>query len=162
MAVTRVCFVCLGNICRSPTAEGVFRHLVTEGGHEGAFEIDSAGTAAYHAGERPDRRSAATARRRGVSLTGSARQFREDDFSRFDYVVAMDRSNRDALRRLAPDDSARDKITLLRDHDPDAPADAEVPDPYYGGPEGFDRVFDICMAACRGLLAELSRDDGGR
>ncbi|MEM9456590.1 MAG: low molecular weight protein-tyrosine-phosphatase [Myxococcota bacterium] len=162
MAVTSVCFVCLGNICRSPTAEGVFRHLVAEGGHEGTFEIDSAGTAAYHAGEPPDRRSTATAQRRGVALTGSARQFRGSDFYRFDYVLAMDRSNRDALQRLAPDDAAREKLALLRDYDPDAPPDAEVPDPYYGGPEGFDRVFDICMAACRGLLAELTRDNGGR
>ncbi|MCA9649102.1 MAG: low molecular weight phosphotyrosine protein phosphatase [Myxococcales bacterium] len=155
MAVTRVCFVCLGNICRSPTAEGVFRHLVEEAGLSGAFEIDSAGTAAYHAGESPDRRSAATARRRGVPLGGRARQFVREDFGRFDHVLAMDRANLEALRRLAPSEKARAKVRLLRDHDPRAPAEAEVPDPYYGGPDGFDDVFDICMAACRGLLDEL-------
>lgn len=154
--MTRVCFVCLGNICRSPTAEGVFRHLVAEAGLDDRLEIDSAGTAAYHAGESPDRRSAATARRRGVSLVGRARQFIREDFERFDHVLAMDRSNLDALLRLAPSDTARAKVRLLRDHDPDSPPGAEVPDPYYGGPDGFDDVFDICMAACRGLLRELS------
>lgn len=162
MAVIRVCFVCLGNICRSPTAEGIFAHLVAEGGHQDAFEIDSAGTAAYHAGERPDRRSTATARARGVALPGRARQFRAQDFDRFDHVLAMDVANREALERLAPSDAVRAKIRLLRDHDPQAPPDAEVPDPYYGGPDGFDRVFDICMAACRGLLGDLLRADGGR
>ncbi|MCA9707337.1 MAG: low molecular weight phosphotyrosine protein phosphatase [Myxococcales bacterium] len=160
--MTRVCFVCLGNICRSPTAEGVFRHLVEQGGHADAFEIDSAGTAAYHAGERPDRRSAATAHARGVPLPGRARQFRRDDFDRFDHILAMDRSNRDALRRLAPSDAARAKVRLLRDHDPQSPPEAEVPDPYYGGPDGFDHVFDICMAACEGLLAQLLEARGGR
>ena len=157
MTVTRVCFVCLGNICRSPTAEGVFRHLVEESGLSEVFEIDSAGTAAYHAGETPDRRSAATARRRGVELGGRARQFVREDFHRFDHVLAMDRSNLDALLRLAPDEAARARARLLRDHDPDSPPGAEVPDPYYGGPDGFDDVFDICMAACRGLLRELGR-----
>ena len=155
MAITRVCFVCLGNICRSPTAEAVFRHLVEVGGRTDRFEIDSAGTAAYHAGERPDRRSASTAAARGVPLGGRARQFRLEDFSRFDHVLAMDVDNRDALQRLAPDEIARTKVHLLRDFDPDAPMEAEVPDPYYGGPDGFDRVFDICMAACRGLLSHL-------
>jgi len=162
VAITRVCFVCLGNICRSPTAEGVFVHLVSEGGHEDAFEIDSAGTAAYHAGERPDRRSAATAQARGMPLRGRSRQFRVEDFDRFDHVLAMDCSNRDDLRRLAPDDDARAKIRLLRDFDPESPPESEVPDPYYGGADGFDRVFDICQAASRGLLDQLLRDSGGR
>lgn len=155
MAITRVCFVCLGNICRSPTAEGVFRHLVAAGGREHAFEIDSAGTAAYHEGERPDRRSIATARARGVELPGRARQFRREDFERFDYVLAMDRDNCGTLLRLAPDERAATKVSLLRRFDPAAPAEAEVPDPYYGGPDGFDRVFEICMAACGGLLAHI-------
>jgi len=162
VATTRVCFVCLGNICRSPTAEGVFRHLVAEGRHHDAFEIDSAGTAAYHEGEPPDRRSTTTAQLRGVELTGRARQFRPEDFERFDHVLAMDRSNRDALRRMAPSDAARAKVRLLRDFEPDAPDDAEVPDPYYGGADGFDRVLDICMASCEGLLAHLLRDGDGR
>lgn len=162
MNPTRVCFVCLGNICRSPTAEGVFRHLVEQAGLTDQIEIDSAGTAAYHAGEPPDRRSAATARRRGVPLRGRARQFVREDFARFDHVLAMDQHNLDALRQLAPDDAARDRVRLLRDHDPSSAAGAEVPDPYYGGPDGFDEVFDICMAACRGLLDELVGARGGR
>src|SRR5690606_2785640 len=111
----RICFVCLGNICRSPTAEGVFRHVVTQAGLLHAFEIDSAGTAAYHAGEPPDGRSAMTARQRGVELGGRARRFEAHDFGRFDYVVAMDRSNRDDLLALAPDPNAAAKVMLLRD-----------------------------------------------
>jgi len=151
----RVCFVCLGNICRSPTAEGVFRHLVERSGHSERFEIDSAGTAAYHAGESPDRRSSATARERGVTLGGRARQFVQADFERFDHVLAMDRANRNALMDLAPDATAGAKVRLLRSHDRDSNPEAEVPDPYYGGPRGFDEVFDICTAACQGLLDEL-------
>lgn len=162
MAILRVCFVCLGNICRSPTAEGVFLHLVAQAGRAAAFEIDSAGTAAYHEGERPDRRSLATARARGVELPGRARQFRRDDFARFDHVLAMDRENLRALQRLAPDEAARAKVALLRRFDPDAPPDAEVPDPYYGGADGFDRVFEICMAACRGFLAHVDGTTGDR
>ncbi|MCX4240766.1 low molecular weight protein-tyrosine-phosphatase [Paraliomyxa miuraensis] len=156
MPITRVCFVCLGNICRSPTAEGVFRHLVAAAEREHEFEIDSAGTAAYHEGERPDRRSLATARARGVDLPGRARQFRRGDFDRFDHVLAMDLDNQRALLRLAPNEAARAKVSLLRSFDPASPSDAEVPDPYYGGPDGFDRVFEICMAACQGLLTRLS------
>lgn len=159
VSVIRVCFVCLGNICRSPTAEGVFCHLVAEAGVEDRFEIDSAGTAAYHTGERPDRRSSATAKARGVTLPGRARQFVEDDFDRFDHVLAMDRSNYESLRSLAPDDAARAKVRLFRSHDPASPKGAEVPDPYYGGADGFDLVFDICMAAGRGLLTELLESD---
>lgn len=151
----RVCFVCLGNICRSPTAEGVMRHLVARAGRADAFEIDSAGTAAYHAGERPDPRSIACARTHGVELPGRARQLVREDFARFDHVLAMDRENLRALERLAPGETARAKVALLRSFDPDAPPGAEVPDPYYGGEDGFERVFQICMAACRGLLAHL-------
>ncbi len=158
MAVTRVCFVCLGNICRSPTAEGVFRHLVEQAGQDAAFVIDSAGTAAYHEGEAPDRRSTAASAARGVTLAGQARQFRREDLSRFDHVLAMDQANLHALQQLAPDLPSRDKVRLLRDHDPTSPPNSEVPDPYYGGPQGFDLVFDICMAACRPLLAQLLAD----
>lgn len=159
-AVVRVCFVCLGNICRSPTAEGVFRHLVREAGLEQRFAVESAGTGAYHVGEPPDRRAAATARERGVALDGSARQFRARDFARFDHVLAMDAENRRELLALAPDAAARAKVSLLRAFDPDAPPDADVPDPYYGGDGGFDTVFDICEAACRGLLARLRAETG--
>lgn len=156
----RVCFVCLGNICRSPTAEGIFRHLVREAGLEGRIAVESAGTGGYHVGEPPDRRAAVTARERGVALGGRAQQFRARDFARFDHVVAMDATNRRDLLALAPDAAARAKVSLLRDFDPDAPPDAAVPDPYYGGDGGFDEVFDICDAACRGLLARLRADAG--
>jgi protein-tyrosine phosphatase len=152
--MTRICFVCLGNICRSPTAEGVMRHLVEQAGRARDFEIDSAGTGAWHVGEPPDARARAAARERGVTLNGEARQFRREDFARFDYVVAMDRENQRALERLAPDPAAREKIHLLRSFESDAGGrDRDVPDPYYEG--GFDLVFDICEAACRGLLARI-------
>lgn len=160
MAKPSVCFVCLGNICRSPTAEGVFRHLLREAGLEDAVVVDSAGTAAYHAGESPDRRSTATARERGIVLEGQARRFEEGDFERFDYVVAMDKSNEQNLHRLAPDDAAEEKIHLLRDFDPDSPDGAEVPDPYYGGADGFTAVLDICLAGCAGLLAHIREEHG--
>lgn len=159
-AAFRVCFVCLGNICRSPTAEGIFRHLVREAGLEALFAIDSAGTGEWHAGEPPDRRATATAKRRGVTLEGAARQFRRGDFARFDLVIAMDRENRDELARMAPDEAAHAKVALLRDFDPEAPDGADVPDPYYGGARGFDDVFDLCTAACRGLLAQVREERG--
>lgn len=152
---TRICFVCLGNICRSPTAEGIFRHLVAEAGLEDRFVVDSAGTGAYHVGEPPDRRATTAARKRGITLQGAARQFHREDFARFDHIIAMDRSNHDALVRLAPDAASRDKVQMMRSFDPNSDPDDEVPDPYYGGSEGYERVVEICDAACRGLLASL-------
>ena len=132
------------------------RSLAGDSGLPG-LELDSAGTAAYHVGEAPDRRSAAAASRRGISLQGSARQVRADDFERFDLLVAMDRSNRDELLALAPDERAAAKVRLLREYDPDAVAAGtlDVPDPYYGGPNGFDDVLDGVTVACRGLLDKL-------
>ena len=154
----RLCFVCLGNICRSPTAEGVMAHLVEREGLRAQFVIESAGTAGYHVGERPDRRTLATARARGVELPSRARQWQLADFARFDLVLAMDHDNRERLLAMAPDELSRGKVLLLRSFDPESPLDAEVPDPYYGGPDGFERVFDICEAACRGLLIHLRRE----
>ncbi len=151
----KICFVCLGNICRSPTAEGVMRHIVRQEGLEGIVELDSAGTGSWHVGEPPDERASETARGRGFDLGGRARQFTKKDFDRFDYVVAMDQSNRANLERMAPDAVARAKIWLLREFDAEASEGAEVPDPYYGGPDGFEHVFDVVEAACRGLLAHL-------
>ncbi len=155
--MTRVCFVCLGNICRSPTAEGVMRHLVQEAGLGDEIAVESAGTGAWHVGEPPDARATAAAARRGIRLHGQARRFEPGDFARFDYVLAMDRSNRAALMRLAGDGPELRKVALLRDFDPGAPFDAEVPDPYYGGPDGFETVLDVCEQACRGLLEHLRR-----
>jgi protein-tyrosine phosphatase len=148
----RILFVCLGNICRSPTAEATMRRLVSDAGLEDAVTVDSAGTGSWHLGDPPDARSTTAAARRGIELSGAARLVTEADFSDYDILVAMDRSNRDALLRLAPDDDARVKVRLL--HDPRG-EEVEVPDPYYGGPDGFDRVLDIVEDGCRALLAEL-------
>jgi protein-tyrosine phosphatase len=153
-----VCFVCLGNICRSPTAEGVMRHLVREAGLESAIRVDSAGTGNWHVGESPDRRASAAGRRRGIEVSGAARQFRRADFERFDYVLAMDGTNYDDLVELAPNAEAKRKIHLLRSFDPASPANAPVPDPYYGGAEGFDEVVELCLAACRPLLERIRRE----
>jgi protein-tyrosine phosphatase len=154
----RVCFVCLGNICRSPTAEAVFRHVVQEAGLAEHFEIDSAGTGAYHVGESPDPRSTAAGKSRGIALTGRARQFKRPDWERFDYVLAMDADNYDELRERVPDRGHLGKLELFRYFDAEAPAGAAVPDPYYGGAHGFDDVIDICERACRGLLAHIRKE----
>jgi protein-tyrosine phosphatase len=153
-----VCFVCLGNICRSPTAEGVMRHLVREAGLEQTVRVDSAGTGSWHVGDSPDRRARAAGARRGIEIAGAARQFQRADFARFDYVVAMDGDNHADLEKLAPNAEARSKLHLLRSFDPASPADASVPDPYYGGAEGFDEVVELCLAACRPLLERIRRD----
>ena len=158
----KILFVCLGNICRSPTAEGVFRHVVAREGLSERFEIDSAGTAAYHAGEAPDRRSTEAARRRGVMLEGQARKVRDADFATYDLLLAMDESNYENLLLLAPDDEARAKVRLFRDYDPASPEGSSVPDPYYGGPAGFDEVLDLCEAASEGLLASVRGQLDGR
>ncbi len=151
----RVCFVCLGNICRSPTAEGVMQHLIGEAGLQELIEVDSAGTAAYHSGEKADLRSRQEASRRGIELTSLARKFRRSDFAHFDYVMAMDQSNYDDLSTLMNSADDAERLFLLRSFDSASPVGASVPDPYYGGPEGFAEVFEICEAACRGLLAHL-------
>lgn len=153
--MVRLCFVCLGNICRSPTAEGIMLQLVEQAGLAAELVVESAGTGSYHVGERPDRRTLATARARGVVLPSRARQWQPGDFAHFDLVLAMDLDNREALLAMAPDQAARDRVLLLRSFDPEAPPDAGVPDPYYGGADGFEEVFEVCAAACRGLLAHL-------
>jgi protein-tyrosine phosphatase len=153
-APTRVLFVCLGNICRSPVAENVFRHLVEEAGLEDRFEVDSAGTGSWHVGEPPDRRSAAVAVARGFELRGRARQVTPDDLETFDYVLAMDRENLRDLEHLARSGKATARIELLRAYDPTPDAE-DVPDPYYGGPAGFENVFDIVSRSCRNLLASI-------
>ena len=155
--VVRVAFVCLGNICRSPTAEAVMRHLVEAADLGRRIEVESAGLGDWHVGGPRDERSSAVAARRGMPLSGVAQLFTRADFARFDHVVPMDRANRSALLRLAPDPAARAKVRLLRAFEAGADADAEVPDPYYGGARGFEHVFDICLAACRGLLDHLRR-----
>jgi protein-tyrosine phosphatase len=151
----RLLFVCLGNICRSPTAEGVMRTLVREAGLRERIELDSAGTGAWHVGESPDARATDAAERRGIVLEGAARKVRPRDFEEFDLILAMDANNLRDLRRMAPDDQAREKVRLLREWDPTADGDLDVPDPYYGGPGGFDRVLDLVQASCASLLQQL-------
>jgi protein-tyrosine phosphatase len=156
--VVRVCFVCLGNICRSPTAEAVMRHLVEREGLADRISVSSAGTGDWHVGDPRDKRSSAVGAGRGIPLSGRARQFTSASFDGCDHVLAMDRSNRDELMRLARSDADRAKVRLLRSFGPAAPPEAEVPDPYYGGPRGFEDVFELCEAACRGLVAHLRRE----
>ena len=153
----RILFVCMGNICRSPTAEAVMRELLRAEGFEHGVRLDSAGTGGWHAGAPPDARAVAAARSRGIVVEGAARQVTAEDFDDFDLVLAMDRDNERDLRAVAPDGEARAKIRLLREFDPAAVAtgDLDVPDPYYGGPNGFDHVLDLVEAACRGLLDEV-------
>jgi protein-tyrosine phosphatase len=153
----RVCFVCLGNICRSPAAEAVFDKLVKDASRAAEFVIDSAGTAGYHVGELADARSRAAAERRGYEIRHRARRFMRSDFDAFDLVCAMDGDNLKDLLELAPTAQAKQKVRLLRSFDPTAKRGAEVPDPYYGGERGFDEVIDICERACRGLLEHFSR-----
>ncbi len=152
----RVLFVCTGNICRSPTAEGVFRRLVAEAGLEGVIEVDSAGTHDYHVGEAPDSRTIAAARARGVALDHlRGRQATTADFRTFDLVVAMDRGHRRILYGMRPTD-ARGELALFLDFAPDVPM-ADVPDPYFGGPEGFEQVLDMIESGARGLLDHIRK-----
>lgn len=152
--MVRVLFVCLGNICRSPMAEGVFRHVVQTAGLGHSIEIDSAGTHAYHVGECPDPRAQATAARYGVDISGlRGRQALAADFDRFHYVLAMDRENLANLERICPAPH-RDKLRLFMEFAPEWP-EREVPDPYFGGEAGFSRVLDMIEAAAEGLLADI-------
>jgi low molecular weight protein-tyrosine phosphatase len=162
-AEVRLLFVCLGNICRSPTAEGVMRALVREAGLEQRIELDSAGTGGWHVGESPDARATEAAGRRGIALDGAARKVRPRDFEEFDLILAMDHSNLRDLQRMAPDEQARQKVRLLREWGragSQSDGDLDVPDPYYGGPGGFDEVLDLVQASCASLLQQLQPTPG--
>ena len=151
----KILMICMGNICRSPLAEGVVRRLADRAGRAGFIEVDSAGTLAYHAGEQPDPRAKKVAASRGYDLSGMrARRVAEDDFSHFDLVLAMDKQNLAALERVCPDEH-RHKLGLFMDYAEDSEHD-EIPDPYYGGPDGFERVLDMCEAAGQGLIASIT------
>jgi protein-tyrosine phosphatase len=154
MARHRLLFICLGNICRSPMAEGVFRRVAEEEGVADRFEIDSAGMGEWHIGQAPDTRAQAAALNRGMDIsTQSARQVTQADFDRFDLLLAMDGSNFAELTQLAPK-SARHKVRRFLDYAPHL-STQDVPDPFYGGSEGFDHALDLIEEAARGLLAEL-------
>ncbi len=151
-----VLFVCLGNICRSPTAEGVLRHLLGQLAPELRVEVDSAGTAGYHIGEPPDVRTRRAALRRGIDLSAlRARQVVRGDFARFDFILAMDRSNLRELQALRPAGS-RAAVRLFMEYAPELER-PEVPDPYYGDADGFEEVLDLSAAASRGLIAALQK-----
>ena len=150
----KILFVCLGNICRSPTAEGVFRAIVARDAPELLIEVDSAGTAGYHIGEPPDARTRQAASRRGYDLSQlRARIVEPGDFENFDLILAMDRENLGVLHHRAPA-HARERVRLLLEFAPDATV-TEVPDPYYGGPNGFEEVLDLVEAASHGLIQHL-------
>lgn len=154
---TKVLFVCMGNICRSPTAEGVFRHLVESRNLDDQIFVDSAGTHAYHIGEQPDRRSQQVALQRGIDMSSQrGRKVKETDFDDFDYVLAMDQSNYNDLKHLASP-AGRKKLHLFMDFAQDW-SETEVPDPYYGGSDGFERVFDMVEAASEGLLEDILKN----
>ncbi len=151
-----VLFVCMGNICRSPTAQAVFEKVVTDRGHDSWITIDSAGTHAYHIGEQPDSRSQATALNRGIDMSSQrARRVEAIDFERFDYVLAMDKSNYNDLKKLASP-AQRKRLHLFLDFSKSWDV-AEVPDPYYGGSHGFERVLDMVESASEGLLDDMVR-----
>ncbi|MBD2234849.1 low molecular weight protein-tyrosine-phosphatase [Phormidium tenue] len=152
---TRLLFVCLGNICRSPSAENIMNHLIEQRQLSDQVVCDSAGTASYHVGSAPDRRMAQAAQAYGIDLVGRARQFDPVDFDRFDYILAMDRQNYRDILALDPAGQYRDRVRLMCDFCRTHP-DKDVPDPYYGGPEGFTYVIDLLLDACEGLLDHIS------
>ena len=155
----RILFVCMGNICRSPTAEGMFRFVLSQRAPQIELELDSAGTHDYHVGEAPDRRAVQAALRRGIDITHlRARRVVLDDFDRFDLILAMDDENLGELRRRAKD-VHRDRIRLVMDYAPQA-ARRAVPDPYYGGEQGFEEVLDLLEEAAHGLIDELLQSRG--
>ncbi len=152
--MTRLLFVCLGNIIRSPLAENLFRFQAEEAGVDGKYSVDSAGTAAWHVGESPDPRMQKTAESHGVNNDGVARQVRESDFDEFDWILAMDNGNRRELLDMAGSPEKQAKVRLMREFDPEQ-GDPDVPDPYYGGAEGFETTYRIVERSVRGLLEAL-------
>lgn len=155
--LTRVMFVCMGNICRSPLAEGVFRHVANEMGIFDHYEVASSGTGAWHVGQKPDRRMRETATRHGVSLDEQrAQQFEFGDLSYYDVILAMDSDNLHNIKHLDQHDKYTEKIKLFRSFDPE-PGDLQVPDPYYGGDQGFETVYQIVERTVKELIAELEK-----
>ncbi|MEV0470902.1 low molecular weight protein-tyrosine-phosphatase [Streptomyces prunicolor] len=158
----RVSFVCTGNICRSPMAASVFRARVAEAGLDGLVEVDSAGTDGWHEGDGADPRAVAVLEEHGYGTDHAARRFQASWFSRLDLVIALDSGHRKTLRRLAPTEQDAQKVHLLRSYDPDAGDDLDVPDPYYGGLDGFEECLEMVEAASTGLLAAVREEVEGR
>lgn len=153
---TKILFVCMGNICRSPAAEGIMKQKLEERGLENSFHIDSAGIHGYHEGELPDPRMRAHASRRGYNLVSRSRPVIEEDFFNFDLIIAMDDDNIRNLNRKSPDANSRQKIRRMTDFCQKY-SDDHVPDPYYGGAAGFEHVLDLLEDACEGLNNELTK-----
>lgn len=154
MDKTKILFICLGNICRSPSAEAIMKHLVAEAGLQNRIVVDSAGIMGYHEGELPDERMRKHGRRRGYDLVSRSRPVTTDDFYDFDLIIGMDDSNIDALMRKAPDVESKNKIHRMTDYSRQFQHD-HIPDPYYGGATGFELVLDLLEDACQGLLDEV-------
>jgi protein-tyrosine phosphatase len=154
-STVEVCFVCLGNICRSPLAQGVFQALVKEEGLQDRIIISSAGVSGWHVGNPPDARMQQTARYHGIHLNSLARQFQSSDFKQMDLVLAMDHSNLSALKQMSAEPELQDKLFLFRSFDPKHNNDLEVPDPYYGGGKGFETVYQIVYRTCPKVLDHL-------
>lgn len=150
-------FVCLGNICRSPSAENIMNHLIQQAGLEAQIQCDSAGTAGYHVGAKPDRRMTMAANAHGIEMRGQARMFEAADLETFDLILAMDRSNYQNILALDPAGNSAHKVKMMcsfcREY-----SDQEVPDPYYGGADGFDYVIRLLMDACEGLLGAIAQE----
>lgn len=148
-------FVCLGNICRSPAAEGIMRHMVERRGLEDMFEIDSAGIGAWHVGERPDRRMRSHGADHGYDFSSRARQIKSDDLEHFDYIIVMDEENFHDVMALSHTDKERGKIRMMTDFCRHHPGHKAVPDPYYGGDRGFELVIELLEDACEGLIEKM-------
>ena len=155
--MNRILFICMGNICRSPAAEGIMKKMVQEQGLEHSFYIDSAGMHGWHEGELPDNRMRTHASRRGYALTSHSRPIKYNDFEQFDLIIGMDDNNIQGLKRMAPDLEAQHKIRRMTDFCQTRKADC-VPDPYYGGASGFELVLDLLEDACNGLLEILKKE----
>ena len=153
----KILFVCLGNICRSPLGEGIFKYLVEKNELNDKYIVDSAGTSAHHIGEKADHRMRATALEKGITLTSRARQVQVEDFNNFDVIIAMDKSNKRNLQTIEPENPSS-KTFLMRDFD-NIPEDFNVPDPYYGGQQGFYDVFDIVDRSCKKLFNDLENNN---
>jgi protein-tyrosine phosphatase len=156
--VIHICFVCLGNICRSPLAEGVFKSLVQQEGLQGEIQVSSAGVGGWHVGELPDERMLQTAKNNGILLNSRARQFQPADFQGTDLVLAMDRSNWVTLEQMSPSPEGIEKIRMFRSFDPQAEGNLDVPDPYYGGNQGFDNVFEMVSRTCPEILDFIRKE----
>ncbi|MGL5082848.1 MAG: low molecular weight protein-tyrosine-phosphatase [Microcoleaceae cyanobacterium] len=153
----KLLFVCLGNICRSPSAENIMNHLIQQAGWGDRIVCDSAGTSSYHIGNPPDQRMTKAARERGIILKGKARQFTREDFEEFDLILAMDQDNHTQILSLDPQHRYQDKVRLMCEFCRSS-SQREVPDPYYGGPAGFNQVIDLLLDACAGLLEKIQQE----